>query len=447
MGTLRNDDNLATLRRMNHPKPMSHKHTFTLCLHLALASTVLAAGKDWPQWRGPNRDGISTETGLLKEWPTNGPPLAWRIQGLGRGMSTVAIANGRIFTQGAANKNGQRGVFVTALNLGDGKEIWSTPITTGREPEPNGTPTVDGQLLFAIGNDGEVACLETDTGKVVWKKNFGADFGGKCMSGWGYSESPLVDGDRLVCVPGAADAGIVALNKQTGELIWKSEIPNLGRQGKDGAGYTGVVISQGAGVKQYVTLMGRGLVGVRASDGKYLWGYNKIANGTADIPTPLVKGDYIFGSSGYGDGGSALLKLSKAGDGVNAEEIYYLPANQLQNHHGGMILLGDHIYMGHGHNNGFPTCVEFLTGKVVWGKERGPGSGSAAVVYADGQLYFRYQDATMALIEATTKGYNLKGSFRLASKLGESWPHPVILDGKLYVRDQDVLLCYDVRAK
>jgi outer membrane protein assembly factor BamB len=426
---------------------MFHKHPFALCLLLVLASGALVGGKDWPQWRGPNHDAISTETGLLKVWPTNGPPLAWRTKGLGRGMSSVAIANRRIFTQGAATKNGQRGVFVTALNLSNGQEIWSTAVTTERDSKPNGTPTVDGPLLFAVGNDGDVACLQTDTGKLVWKKNFGSDFGGKCMSGWGYSESPLVDGDRLICVPGGTDAGIVALNKQTGDVVWKSAIPSLGRKGQDGAGYTGVVMSQGAGVKQYVTLMGRGLVGVRASDGKFLWGYNRIANGTADIPTPLVKGDYIFGSSGYGDGGSALLKLSKEGDGVKAAEVYYLPAKELQNHHGGMILLGDHIYMGHGHNNGFPTCVEFLTGKVVWGKERGPGTGSAAIVYADGHLYFRYQDATMALIEATTKGYHLKGSFRLASKLAESWPHPVIHDGKLYVRDQDVLLCYDVRAK
>lgn len=425
---------------------MLNKITLPLRLLLVGASIVVATGKDWPQWRGPNRDGISTETGLLKEWPSEGPPLAWRAKGLGRGMSSVSIAKGRIFTQGAATKNGQRGVFVTALNATDGKELWSTAITTGGSPEPNGTPTLDGPLLFAVGNNGDVACLETETGKLVWKKNFGADFGGKCMSGWGYSESPLVDGDHLVCVPGADDAGIVALDKKTGKLVWKSEIPNLGRNGADGAGYTGVVVSNGAGVKQYVTLMGRGLVGVRASDGKFLWGYNRVANSTADIPTPIIKGDYVFGSSGYG-AGSALVKLSKAGDGVKAEEVYFLSGDQLQNHHGGMILIGDHIYLGHGHNNGFPTCVEFLTGKVVWGKERGPGTGSAAVVYADGHLYFRYQDATMALIEATTKGYQLKGSFRLASKLGESWPHPVVLDGKLYIRDQDVLLCYDVRAK
>lgn len=418
-----------------------------LALTFALTAPAVASAPDWPQWRGPKGDGISPEKGLLKEWPSDGPPLAWRTKGVGSGMSSISIANGRIYTLGKRNRDGAQGVYVTALNLADGSEAWATAITTGGGPNPNGTPTVDGKLLFAIGNNGDLACLETDTGKLVWKQSFTADFGGKCMSGWGYSESPLVDGDHLIVVPGAPDAGIAALNKKTGAVVWKSEIPDIGRAGKDGAGYTGVVISQGAGVKQYVTLTGRGLVGVRASDGKFLWGYNRIANGTADIPTPIVKGDYVFGSSGYGDGGTALVKLVKAGDGVKAEEVYYLKAGELQNHHGGMILLGDHVYMGHGHNNGFPTCVELMTGKVVWGKERGPGSGSAAIVMADGHLYFRYEDAVMALIEATPKGYNLKSSFTLASKNGKSWPHPVIHNGKLYLRDQDTLLCYHVKAQ
>lgn len=418
-----------------------------LLLALALALVASASTPDWPQWRGPKGDGISPEKGLLKEWPSDGPPLAWRIKGIGKGYSSISIAGGRIYTFGMANRPDGSGIYVTALNVADGTEVWATALSKGYSSPPNGTPTVDGKLLFVVGNKGDLACLETDTGKLVWKKNFPADFGGQCMSGWGYSESPLVDGDRLICVPGASDAGIAALNKKTGEVIWKSEIPNIGRAGKDGAGYTGVVISQGAGVKQYVTLTGRGLVGVRASDGKFLWGYNRIANGTADIPTPIVKGDYVFGSSGYGDGGTALVKLVKDGDGVKAEEVYYLKANELQNHHGGMILLGDHVYMGHGHNNGFPTCVELMTGKVVWGKERGPGGGSAAIVMADGHLYFRYEDGVMALIEATPKSYNLKSSFTLASKVDKSWPHPVIHNGKLYIRDQDNLLCYDVKAK
>ena len=177
---------------------MFRHRTFLSSLILASASASFAVATDWPQWRGPNRDGISTEQGLLKEWPKGGPPLAWRINGLGSGMSSVAIAGGRLFTQGARNKDGQRGVYVTALDLGAAKELWATAITTGSSPEPNGTPTVDGALVYAVGKNGDLACLEAASGKLVWKKNFGADFGGKMMSGWGYSESPLVDGDRLI---------------------------------------------------------------------------------------------------------------------------------------------------------------------------------------------------------------------------------------------------------
>lgn len=411
---------------------------FTWVAAFALVGTSLhAAGPAWPSWRGPNRDGISTETNLLKEWPTDGPQLLWQAKGLGKGYSSVAIDDGRIYTVGSR----KGGTSLMALNLKDGTEIWSTEVGSGN---PNCTPTVDGDLVYALGRSGDLLCARTDDGSVVWRKNFGQDFGGKMMSGWGYSESPLVDGDRLICTPGAKDAMLVALNKTTGELIWKSAMPeDVGNKGKDGAAYSSVVISNGAGVKQYVQLVGRGLIGVRADDGKTLWTYNYVANGTANIPTPLVKGDYIFASTGYNTG-CALVQLSKSGDGVDAKEVYFVPGKTLQNHHGGMILLGDYVYFGNKHNNGFPVCLELLTGKVVWEGGRGAGSGSAAIAYADGHLYFRYQDGVMALIEATPDQYNLKGKFKLASVLGKSWPHPVVCDGKLYLRDQDVLMCYDI---
>jgi outer membrane protein assembly factor BamB len=204
------------------------------------------------------------------------------------------------------------------------------------------------------------------------------------------------------------------------------------------------VISRGAGVKQYVQLVGRGVIGVRAADGQTLWTYNQVANGTANIPTPIVKDDYVFCSTGYGTG-AALLKLVKSGEGVDAEEVYFIPGNKLQNHHGGMILLGDYLYMGNKHNNGFPVCIKLLTGEIVWEPGRGPGSGSAAILYADGNLYFRYEDGTMALIGAQPDEYQLKGHFKLASINGKSWPHPVIAGGRLYLRDQDVLMCYDIK--
>jgi outer membrane protein assembly factor BamB len=254
-----------------------------------------------------------------------------------------------------------------------------------------------------------------------------------------------VDGDRLICTPGANDGIIAALNKKTGEVIWKAGVPaEIGSRGRDGAGYSSVVISNGAGVKQYLQLVGRGVISVRAEDGKTLWTYNRVANGTANIPTPVVKGDYVFCSSGYGTG-AALLKLVPAEDGVTAEEVYFLDAKTMQNHHGGMILLGDYIYCGHGHNNGFPLCIEMLTGEVAWSPGRGAGSGSAAVAYADGHFYFRYQDGVMALIEATPKEYVLKGTFKIGINHGPSWPHPVICEGRLYLRDQDELVCYDLR--
>jgi outer membrane protein assembly factor BamB len=265
------------------------------------------------------------------------------------------------------------------------------------------------------------------------------------MSGWGYSESPLVDGDRLIVTPGSNDAIIAALDKRTGKAIWSTPMPQqAGNSGGDGAAYSSVVISNAAGVKQYVQLVGRGVIGVDAKTGKLLWGYNRIANGTANVPTPLVSGDYVFCSTGYGTG-AALIKLSRRGNAISAEEIYFKSGDELQNHHGGMIMVGDYVYMGHGHNNGFPVCIEWKTGNDMWRPGRGPGGGSAAIVCADGDLYFRYQDGTMALIEASPREYNLKGSFKLATRNGESWPHPVIADGRLYLRDQQNLLCYDIR--
>ena len=265
------------------------------------------------------------------------------------------------------------------------------------------------------------------------------------MSGWGYSESPLVDGNSLIVTPGAKDAGLASLDKKTGDVLWKSAIPEMGSKGNDGAAYSSVVISNATGVKQYVQLVGKGVVSVRAKDGQALWGYNKITNGTAAIPTPIVRGDYVFCSTGYGEGGAALLKVVKQGAGLQANEVWYKKANELQNHHGGTVLQGDYLYMGHGHNNGFPVCVNFLTGKDVWRQGRGAGSGSAALVLADGHLYFRYEDGVMALVEATPKEYRLKGEFKIKTVHGKSWQHPVIVDGKLYLRDQQNLHCYNIK--
>ncbi len=417
-----------------------HKLSLKFVLSLALASLAsVGVAAEWTSWRGPLRDGIATEKGLQQEWQKDGPKLLWKSEGIGNAYSSLSIASGKIVTMG--NRKG--GCFLIGLDLKDGAELWSAKVGGG---DPNCTPTIDGDLVYALGREGDLVCAKLSDGEVVWRKNFKQDFGGSMMSGWGYSESPLIDGDKLVCTPGASDAMIVALNKKTGEVIWKSAVPDLGSRGNPGAAYSSIVISHAAGVKQYVQLVGKGIVSVAADDGRFLWNYNRIANTTANIPTPLVKGDYVFCSTGYGTG-SALLEVKKAGSTLVAEEQYFLSSKDMQNHHGGMILVGDHVYCGSGHNQGFPLCIELKTGKHVWGGKRGPGEGSAAILMADGHLYFRYENGVMALIEASPKEYNLKSSFELASKNGKSWPHPVIVDGLMYLRDQGTLLCYDVRAK
>jgi len=408
------------------------------------ASAGGAIASDWPGWRGPNRDGQSPETGLLQEWPAVGPRLVFKARGIGAGLSSVAVVGDRIYTMG--DKEGSQQVF--ALNKADGRIVWSArvgPPWDDEYAEPRGTPTVDGDLVYALGTEGDLVALETKSGKERWRKSLVRDFGGSMSTMWKFSESPLVDGDRLVFTPGARDAALVAVDKKTGQTIWKAAVPDLGPRGKDGAAYSGIVISNGAGVKQYVQLMGRGLVGIRASDGKFLWGYNRIANDVANIPTPLVRGDHVFASTGY-QTGAALVQLVPEGGGVAAREVYFLPASTFQNHHGGLVLVGDHVYAGHGHNKGFPISLDFMTGKVAWGGDiRNAGSGSAAVLYADNRLYYRYQNGLVLLVEATPTGYSEKGSFTIPEVTQPSWPHLVISDGRLYVREQDSLYVYDVR--
>lgn len=418
----------------------------TLLLCGSWASLTCAAepskSKDWPQWRGPERDGISPQTGLIKNWEGQAPKLDWKMEGLGAGYASVAIVGDRLYTTG----NLPAGQHVFAVDLKQHSILWKQAVTD--MPPKHGyegsrcTPSIDGDLMYVIVSDGQIVCLNTSDGKIVWRKRFDTEWNGKMESGWGYSESPLVDGDWVLCTPGGDDAMVVALDKKTGKEIWRSKMTD---QGRGGAGYSSLVISEGAGVKQYVTLVGRGVIGIRASDGKHLWTYGRIANPTANIPTPIPAGDFIFASSGYGAGGSCLLKLTKEGDGVKADEVWYKPSKDLQNHHGGMVLIGDYLYFGNGQRTGFPVCVELATGEILWGgKLRGAGDGSAAVTAADGHLIFRYQSGEVALIEATPTEYRLKGAFKPEVIEKEAWAHPVICQGKLFLREQNTLMCYHI---
>jgi outer membrane protein assembly factor BamB len=408
----------------------------------ALGALALAAGAaDWPQWRGPQRNGISAETGLLKEWPKQGPPLLWQIKDAGNGYGAVSVAGGRVYLLG---NRGLEDEFVLALSVKDGSRLWSRRIGKVGRPDqrPNypaarSTPTVDGERLYALGSDGDLACLEAATGKVRWHKSLRTDFGG-LPGKWAYAESPLVDGDRVVCTPGGTEATLVALNKNTGDVVWKSAVPGGGM-----AGYASAIIVQAGGRKEYVQFLGNGLVGVDAKTGKYLWRYAKTKGmGGMSIQTPVAQGGYIYSAGARS--GAGLVRLKGDEKGVEAQEVYFkktLPSNI-----GGEVLVDGHLYGTTGQGL---VCVEFVSGKVKW-QDRCVGAGS--VLYADGRLYVHGDtNNEVALVEATPEAYHEKGRFKLPGQpqhgRGQlAWAYPALGNGRLYLRDLGTVWCYDVNG-
>ena len=401
--------------------------------------------ENWLQFRGPNGEGRCTETDLLDRWPEGGPQMLWKLDGLGRGYSSITIADGRLFTMGDLKKGEDESQYVMAFDLKTREKLWSTEVGPKHKNDSGSrcTPTVDGDRVYAIGTRGDLVCVRAATGELVWRRHFEKEFGGKMMSGWGYSESPLIDGEKLVCTPGGKEATIVAINKHTGGMLWQCGISSIGDRGKDGAGYASVVVSDACDVRQYIQILGRGAVGVRASDGKFLWGYNRIANNVANIPNAIVRGDHVFVTTSYKTG-SALLKLIPDGDDIRAEEVYFLDPDQFENQHGGVVLVDDHIYGGDGQGKGAPVCLEFLTGKIVW-KEKALAEGSAATLYVDGNIIFRYDKGPVYLVEALPEAFKIKGNLVPPPGDGPAWAHPVIHDGKFYLRRHDRLLCYNIR--
>lgn len=402
-----------------------------------------AVADDWPQFRGPNRDGISNEKGIFSQLKRSKPTLAWIGSGVGDGYASVAVVGDFLYTTG--NQSGSQ--MVSAMSIQDGTVAWSTPISTGVPQHgyegSRSTPAVDGDRLYVVASNGAICCLNRETGEIVWKRDF-QDWGGKMMSGWGFSESPLVDGNWVLCTPGGNSAVMVALDKRTGKEIWKTPLDQNpdGKDLNEGAGYASIVISNGGRVKQYVQLVGKGVIGVRASDGKLMWRYVGVANTTANIPTVIASGNNIFCSTGY-DTGSALLELSPSGrNEVAAREVYFLPPKQLQNKQGGMVLVDGHIYCGQGNGNGLPICVNMKTGKVAWGPVRAPGSGESSVIYADGHVVFRFQDGRIAFVKASPRQFEVVQTLEPEYQERESWAYPVIANGKLYLREQDKVMCY-----
>jgi outer membrane protein assembly factor BamB len=426
-----------------------------------LVSVLPALADDWPQFRGPNRDDVSKETGLLAKWPKNGPPLLWTCKDVGIGFSGPAIVGNRLYTMGGRKEN----EYLIALDISGAapKELWTAkigPIFSYMNwgDGPRSTPTVDGDRVYALGGYGELICAETATGNVVWRKNLEKDLGGEMMTAWGYSESPLVDGDYLICTPGGPNGTLAKLNKKSGAVVWRS------KELKDKAPYSSIIAADIAGVRQYIQMTyvddikGGAAAGVSAKDGKLLWYFPFFDfYSFAVAPTPIVRGDQVYITAGYG-AGCRLLKLSKNEKGLFEVKDLYPEENHkvMKNTHGGVVLVGDHVY-GHCEEKGW-VCQDFKTGESVWLDRNRLRCKSGSLTYADGHLYLYSDEGTAVLIKASPEKWIESGRFeipekskvpetRKTSQAAKIWTHPVVANGRLYLRDQELLFCFDIRAK
>lgn len=415
----------------------------TLILFLFMGCTMPALATDWPQWRGPERTDVSKESGLLKSWPKNGPQLLWTYDNAGNSYSGPAIVGNRLYTLGSdANSE-----FVLALDIATGKQAWKCPIAPRFKNNwgdgPRCTPTVDGESIYVIGGQGELACVDRNTGKKRWSKNLRSDLGGQMMSGWGYCESPLVDGNKVICSPGGSKGALAALDKKTGKVLWRS------KDTTDQAAYSSVIIADMPGHRHYVQLTGKGVVGISPKDGSQLWYYSKEGIfRTAVIPTAIYHDGHVYVTSGYG-AGCDLIKLTASGSTIDAEKVY---ANKIMtNQHGGVVYLEGHVY-GYSDSERGWVCQDFLKGTVVWSEKRKLGKGSVTCV--NDRLYCYSEDeGTAVMIDATTDGWKERGRFtipqesNIRSQSGKIWTHPVVSNGHLYLRDQDYIFCYDLKER
>ncbi|SRR6266542_1875381 len=396
---------------------------------------------DWPQWRGPQRSGVSQESGLLQGWPKDGPPLLWRVTEAGSGYATPAVVGDRLYLLG---NDGLDNESVRALAVKDGKLIWSARLGKVGNPQqdPNfpaarSTPTVEGEWLYALGSDGDLACLEVATGKIRWHKNLRTDFAGKPGT-WAYSESPLLDGDAVVCTPGGSEATLVALNKKTGAVIWKCALPE-----GDEAAYASAILVEASGIKQCVQLLQKGLVGVEAKTGKFLWRYGKaVSRYGANIPTPLASDGYIY-TAAAGTGGG-LVKLKVDGGKVEAEQVYF--GSAFPTAIGGTVKIGNFLY---GTTAQSLVCLEFTTGQLKWQQR---AVAPASLCYVDGHLYLHGENGDVALVEPSPESYREKGRFtpldqpKRSNQMEKAWAYPVVANGQLYIRDHGSLWCYNLKA-
>ncbi len=393
-----------------------------------------ARGDDWTQWRGPDRCDISHEKGTLKAWPEEGPKQLWLFHNAGVGYSGFAVVGDTLYTMGSREDM----ECLIALNGADGTEKWGTPIGPRLENNwgdgPRDTPTVDGDFVYCLTAPGQLACCRTSDGGIVWQVAL-TDFGGQ-VPNWGYTESVLVDEGKVICTPGGEQGAVLALDKRTGEKIWQS------KEITDPAHYSSVIVANHDGRRQYIQLLMAKLIGIDAQTGDVIWTTPWVGQ-TAVIPTPIYHDGYVYISSGYG-AGCKLVKI----EGDKAVDVY--ENKIMKNHHGGVILVGDHVY---GYSDGVGwLCQDFKTGENVWSDKNELGKGCETCV--DGMLYLMGEDdGEVVLIDASPDGWHEHGRFKLEPKTtlrkpaGRIWTHPTVANGRLYLRDQELVFCFDVKAK
>jgi len=405
----------------------------TTLASLLLSGLTFAQAESWPRFRGPANTDHSPDSGLLKTWPADGPARLWLYEEAGMGYSGFSVADNHLFTMGTRKGN----TILLCLDAATGKEVWSTKVGkvfgNAWGDGPRSTPTIDGDFIYALGGEGDILCVRRKNGKKVWSRSM-SKFGGK-VPNWGYSESILIDGDQAVCAPGGGKGALIALNKKNGKAIWQSK----GWSGK--AEYSSVVAADINGKRQYVRLLQKSLAGVDAKTGKVLWTYEWPGR-TAVIPTPIIDGNKIYVTSGYGVG---CMQIEVLDEGVNL----VWQNKVMQNHHGGVVRIGEYLY---GHANTGWVCQKWEDGSSVWRERRALKKG--AVHYADGMLYcLEERSGVVALVEASSEGFKEASRFTLApqaknrAKRGAIWVHPVVVDGRLFLRDQEYIYCYDVKGK
>jgi outer membrane protein assembly factor BamB len=425
-----------------------------LAVGLLLCPAVYA--DDWPQWRGPNRDGVSKETGLLKTWPKEGPKLLWTYKDAGVGYSCPAVVGDRLYTMGGRSD----GDYLFALDVKEGKELWAFkigPVFTFKGNAwgdgPRGAPSVDGQRVYALDGGGDLVCVDAAKGTQIWRKNMSKDLNGEVNpvqfgpGGWGWSWSPLVDGDQVICVPGGKDGALAALNKKTGEVVWRSkELTDL-------ATYSSPIMADIGGIHQYIEVTNAGVAGVEAKGGKLLWNFKRPKEfNDVVIPTPVFHDNAVYmtvTSLGF-RGGCDLVKLTPDAGGIKATKGW---SNlDLPNTTAGVVLVGEHIYgYSESKRTGGWVCQEFKTGKIVWNEPDALDRGS--LIAADGCLYcYGEESGILALVEANpAEKWKEKARFEIPEKSkhlapnGKIWTPPVIANGKLYLRDQELLFCYAIK--